>query len=157
MWSTQRYRTVVPHGNASNFAVSQPILKTEIAPESSIPPPKVTLIGILRQWEMWHATKEFPSPVTLISSPARLMLHRPMTIEIQIYGTGDGNLIVAGFISHCSNILISVTCGGGIELSGAVLVLKIGWETEKLEAFPCGRSIRGLYVDHIQIDVPPFP
>ena len=46
--------------------------------------------------------------------------------EPEITVACDGNPIVAGHISHCSNIPISVTCGGGIELSGAVLIFKIG-------------------------------
>ena len=46
--------------------------------------------------------------------------------EQEITVTCDGNPIVAGHICHCSNIPINVTCGGAIELSGAILVFKIG-------------------------------
>ena len=46
--------------------------------------------------------------------------------ELEINVTCDGYSIVAAHISYCSNIPISVTFGGGIELSGAILVFEIG-------------------------------
>ena len=54
-----------------------------------------------------------------------------MVLEIEIDGTGDGNLIVADIISCCSNILISVTCGGRIDLSGQIL--ELSWFLKPVE------------------------
>ena len=49
MWSTYSPRMEREHGNASNFAVSQPILKTKTAPESYGMAPEDLLVRILLQ------------------------------------------------------------------------------------------------------------
>ena len=47
--------------------------------------------------------------------------------------TRDVICIVAGQASHCSNILISATSGGGLGLSESILVFKIGAIATKLQ------------------------
>ena len=47
--------------------------------------------------------------------------------------TRDVICIVAGQASHCSNILISATSGGGSGLSESILVFKIGAIATKLQ------------------------